>query len=512
MINRILIKNSILFDNIELEFNKNLIIFSGSSGSGKSVFMDTILSVFGYKEPKSEVVEVVVDDRLELEEYGVDSEDENILRMVSSKSTRYFINGSQLSKKNQLNVSKSFINYLNLREFSEFENRNLLNLLDLVAKKLSSNHEKNLNDYKKLYKEYQDVKRELERIDEEERKVVELKEFATFEIEKIESINPKVGEYEELMEQKKLLSKKEKIEEAIAKAGAIFELESSVVDALSLLERDSSFFSDAINTLQIELETAKDELSELDEVDIESLLDRLEALSSLKSRYGSIEEALNYLEDKKEELKRYENIEFEKGELLKRSKELISELDTLGAKLTKHRKEAIEDINKEIKEYCKKLFLEDIVFSIKDDEISESGFDRVEVNLAKTTLNKVSSGELNRIRLAYLSVSSSYRQSGGVLILDEIDANLSGKESMSVAKVLKELSSVYQIFAISHQPQLSSFGDEHFLVYKESGKSFVKRLEDNSRVEELSRMISGDEITNEAKEFAKKMLEEAKLS
>ncbi len=510
MIERISIKNSILFGNLELEFGENFIIFSGSSGSGKSVFMDTILSTFGYKEPKSEVVEVTVDDKLNLDEYGIESEEENIIRMVSSKSTRYFINGSQMSKKNLLKISKSFINYLNLREFSEFENQNLLSLLDLVAKKSNIYHEKNLKDYKKLYKEYLDVKRELERIEEEEKKVVELKEFATFEIEKIESINPKVGEYEELMEQKKLLSKKEKIEEAISKASLIFELESNVVDALNLIERDSSFFSDAINTLQIELESAKDELSELDELDIEALLDRLEALSSLKSRYGSIEEALNYLEDKKEELKRYENIEFEKEELLKRSKKLLSELKTLGTKLTKSRKEAIESINKEIKEYCKKLFLEDIVFSLKEDEISINGFDKVEVNLAKTTLNKVSSGELNRIRLAFLSVSSKYRQSGGVLILDEIDANLSGKESMSVAKVLKELSNSYQIFAISHQPQLSSYAKEHFLVYKENDKSFVKRLDENKRVDELSRMISGDKITKEAKEFAKKMLFEAK--
>ncbi len=508
MINRIRIKKSILFDDLELNFSKNLIIFSGSSGSGKSVFMDTLLSGFGYKNVKSESLECVIDDKIDLEEYGIDSEEENIFRMVSSKSTRYFINGSQVSKKNLLQVSKSFINYLNLREFSEFENRNLLELLDLVARKKVSSHDKNLEEFKKLFYEYIEVSLELTKIEEEEKKVVELKEFATFEIEKIEEINPKLGEYEELMEQKKLLSKKEKIEEAISKASAIFELESNVVDALSLIEKDSSFFSEAINSLQIELESAKDELSELDELDIESLLDRLEDLSSLKSRYGSIEEALEYLGEKKEELKRYENIEFEKGELEVKKESLLKELHDSGKKLTKERKEALKILNHEIKEYCDKLFLEDIVFSIKEDEINVNGFDKIEVNLAKTTLGKVSSGELNRIRLAYLSVSSKYRQSGGVLILDEIDANLSGKESMSVAKVLKELSTTYQIFAISHQPQLSSFGEEHFLVYKDGDKSFVKKLQDDERVDELSRMISGEEVSQEAKEFAKKMLEE----
>ncbi len=510
MINRIKIKKSILFDDLELDFNKNLIVFSGSSGSGKSVFMNTLLSAFGYKDAISEALECVVDDKLDLEEYGLESEEENIFRMVSSKSTRYFINGSQLSKKNLLNVSKTFINYLNLREFSEFENHNLLLLLDLVATKKTISHDKNLKNFRELFVEFKKVSLELEKIEEEEKKVVELKEFATFEIEKIEGINPKVGEYEELLEQKKLLSKKEKIEEAIGKAGAIFELESNVIDALSLLEKDSSFFSEAINTLQIELETAKDELSELDELDIESLLDRLENLSSLKSRYGSIEEALSYLSEKKEELKRYENIEFEKEEKIRKRENLLNKLHDSGKKLTKERKIAIESLNGDIKDYCKKLFLEDIVFSINSDELSVNGFDKIEVNLAKTTLSKVSSGELNRIRLAYLSVSSKYRQSGGVLILDEIDANLSGKESMSVARVLKELSCIYQIFAISHQPQLSSFGDEHFLVYKNGDKSFVKKLADDERVDELSRMISGEEVSQEAKEFAKKMLEEAK--
>jgi DNA repair protein RecN (Recombination protein N) len=77
---------------------------------------------------------------------------------------------------------------------------------------------------------------------------------------------------------------------------------------------------------------------------------------------------------------------------------------------------------------------------------------------------------------------------------------------MSVATVLEVLAKTYQIFAISHQPQLSSRAHMHFLVYKEDGVSRVKELKKDEKIEELSRMISGEDITKEAVEFAKSLL------
>jgi DNA repair protein RecN (Recombination protein N) len=94
----------------------------------------------------------------------------------------------------------------------------------------------------------------------------------------------------------------------------------------------------------------------------------------------------------------------------------------------------------------------------------------------------------------------------GILFLDEIDANLSGKESDAISKVLKKLSSSYQIFAISHQPQLTSAANQHFLVDKINGKSFVKKLDNNQQIDEIARMISGEKVTLEALEFAKNLL------
>jgi DNA repair protein RecN (Recombination protein N) len=98
------------------------------------------------------------------------------------------------------------------------------------------------------------------------------------------------------------------------------------------------------------------------------------------------------------------------------------------------------------------------------------------------------------------------KEHGGVLMPDEIDANLSGEESMSVAVVLKQLSRNFQIFVISHQPQLTSMGDQHFLVTKD-GQSRVKELGRDERISEIARMVSGEKITNEAMVYAKELME-----
>jgi len=509
VIERILIKENLLFKEVELNFEKNLIIFSGASGSGKSVFMNTLLSLFGLKDSDTKLIEATINYKLPLSDYGLEEEDENIIRRVTQKSSRYFINGSALSKKNITELSKNFINYLNLREFSEFENKNLILLLDSILKKQDSKYSTLLNNFQKTYQEYQKSLKKLKQLEEQEKKIEDLKEFAKFEIDKIESIDPKPDEYEELLGLKKKLSKKEKIEDAIESALMINEYENKVLEALNLLDEDSSFFTEALNELSIKLETAKESLSELNELNIEELLDRLEALSSLKNKHGSITEALNYLQEKKKELAHYENIAFEKEDLQNKTEKLHKKSEDLASDISKKRQKAIKDLNKEIKNYTSLLYLQDINFYLDKTPLCEFGFDEVKLKLGETELNKVSSGELNRIRLSFLATRAKYIQSGGVLILDEIDANLSGKESASVAKVLKELSKNYQIFAISHQPQLSSVADEHYLVYKKGKESNIKMIKKDEKVLELARMISGEKITDEAKEFAKKLLDGA---
>ena len=127
--------------------------------------------------------------------------------------------------------------------------------------------------------------------------------------------------------------------------------------------------------------------------------------------------------------------------------------------------------------------------------------------LNNVSLETISSGEYNRLRLALLTSMSEFDiVDNGILFLDEIDANLSGKESDAISKVLTKLSKSYQIFAISHQPQLTSRANQHFLVDKNNKKSSVKLLNQEERIGEIARMISGEKVTQEALEFAKNLI------
>ena len=312
----------------------------------------------------------------------------------------------------------------------------------------------------------------------------------------------------ELLEIKKELSKKEKVLESLSLANEIFNAEHNVFNTLDALEVDNSFFSDAMNELRATLDGAEEKFSALDEIDVEEVLNRLEELGEIKRRYGSIEEALKYKETKIKELEKYENISYEKDELQTKVNKLEKEVDTLSEELSILRVAGLKEFEKVLNTYVKELYLREIKITIQECEKNENGKDEMIISLNGTKLDKVSTGEFNRLRLALLAIKSeNMDKNGGVLMLDEIDANLSGEESMSVAKVLKKLSKYFQIFVISHQPQLTSMGDQHFLVYKKDDESKVIQLDLESRVDEIARIISGDKISEEARKFARELLE-----
>lgn len=508
MIERFHLKEYLSFKEVTLEFDKNLIIFTGPSGAGKSILMEALLTLFGLKECDAKSIEAGLNLKINLDNWGIEEDEPNIFRYAKDKSARYFVNNQQVSRKNIKLIGSSFINYLTLREFKEFENEQLLTLLDAIVLKENKSYKKTLSAYALNYQNLLTTAKTLKQVEEEEKKIIDLKEFAAFEIAKIESINPQVDEYENLMLQKRELSKKEKIETALLEASAIFELESKITDALSLLEVESSFMDESLNELRVTFENATGRLNSLSDLNIEEMLERLEKLSSLKTKYGSIEGSLEYLSEKKEELSRYENIEFEKSELEKKVKEFKLKVDETTAVMTQKRSAALKTLSHRVEHYLNLLYLENVTFKLQKSDLHDKGYDQITVTLKDTDLSKVSSGELNRIRLAQLAASSEFiHNKGGILILDEIDANLSGKESMSIAKVLKLLCNTYQVFAISHQPQLSSFAEQHFLVYKENGESKIKELDKEEKVQELSRMISGDKVSEEAIQFANSLLE-----
>ena len=509
MINRIYIKDCLSFNLIDLEFNKGLNVFTGPSGAGKSILMQAILSLFAKSDVKANLGEVLISNsRTNNELYDIEDNDDIVIKTIKKEKVRFFINNQTISKKNLNVFSSKLIKHLNLRDTSDFESSKLLNFLD----KLSLINEKNFikvkSDFDSSYNDLKILKKELEKIRNDELKVEDLKEFTKFEIEKIENINPSVDEYNELNLLKRKLSKKDKIEDSIKIASDILNYRQSVSNTLELLEVESSFFDETMNELNNIFENFNDSLFELEDIDIETVLTRIEKLSVLQKRFGSIEKALEYKEEKKKELLSYDNITFEKAILEKKIAKLTEKVNILSKEISFSRSKSLIILQKKINKYLEFLYLSNAKITLEEKKLDLFGIDEVVFKLNGVNLDTISSGEYNRLRLALLTSMSEFDIiENGILFLDEIDANLSGKESDAIANVLSTLSKSYQIFAISHQPQLTSVSNQHFLVDKKDGISTINLLNKEQRIEEIARMISGEEITSNAIKFAKNLLE-----
>jgi DNA repair protein RecN (Recombination protein N) len=511
MIERFYLRDYLSFKEVELSLSSGLIVFTGPSGSGKSILVNSILSSLGASSCEASLCESSVTWNINANEIGIEGDDVNVFRQTKKDKIRYFVNNQSVSKKSMNELASGYLKHLSLKDYSDFENENLLSIIDERLGGKEKNIQKIKDEYKKYFLEHKSAKAALQKIEDEERRIVELKEFASFEIKKIEDINPGISEDNDLLLIKKELSRKEKVLESISQANKIFDAEHYAISALDALAINSSFFSDTMNELRAILDGAQEKFSALDEVDVEEVLNRIEELSALKRRYGSIEDALSYKEQKKLELAKYENIEIEKKDLQERYQFLDEQVKRLASELSRLRKEELQFFTADLNKYLKELYLRDAQVSIEEIEYTDFGKDMIEISLNAVALQKISTGEFNRLRLAVLALKSEFmQQNGGVLMLDEIDANLSGEESMSVAKVLRQLSKHFQIFVVSHQPQLTSMGDQHFLIYKNGDDSFTKELNFEQKIDEIARIISGERISSEAKTFAKELLEAAK--
>ena len=506
MINRVFLKNLISFDEVEVELEKGLVVLSGPSGAGKSLFMNSILSTFGYGTAEAKLCEVLLTKPKRLKSEAFEFEEEITLKSIRKEKVRYTIDGQNISKKALNEMFSPFVQFLSVRDKSGFESSDLLKLIDneLLAKDKS--FKKLFKEYKSRYANYKIKLNQLEKIKADEAKILELIEFTEFEIEKIESLKPMVGEDEELLKVKQQLSRIDKVNEALESANGIFAFEESVSEIYRLLEKDDSMFSEMMNQLRADFEDIESLSDELAEVDIEAVLDRLEKISSLKNRYGSIEEAIAYAELKKKELTGYKNIEADKSMLESFLQMEISELSILAGQISQARKVKAISLEKPLKKYLAELKLPEVNFIFTLQGLGELGQDVVEINMNGSTASKLSGGEFNRVRLALMVVALSGVKEGGVLILDEIDANVSGDESIAIANMISKLSAVYQIFAISHQAHLASKANQHLLVSKVKNKSKVTLLDKEGQVAEIARIIGGEKPNEEALLFAKKLL------
>jgi DNA repair protein RecN (Recombination protein N) len=508
LISRFYLEDYLSFEQIDVEFNKGLNVFTGPSGAGKSILMSSILSLFGATQCDARLSELVLEDlNIEDENFAIQKDDDIVLKQTTSTKTRYLLNNQTISKKNLKDFTATFSKHMHHKDISDFDNDKIISFLDTLSIQNDSSYKNKLEQFKNNYNEYIELQKKLNKINNDEKELDDLISYAKFEIEKITKIDPKEDEYDELKTTKDNLSKKDKVDEILKDAGPLLQNSHKITAALNLLDVNSEFFDDAINEVNNIFEKFYDSIASSDDSDIESVLTRIEELASLNKKYGGITEALEYKKQKELELEGYENISFEKAILEKNVKKLFEQITIQSEELSKIRQKNIPLLKSKMDEYLTLLYLENLDISFSKKELDSYGVDTIEFSLNNTSLAKISSGEFNRLRLALLTARSFYEiDTNGILFLDEIDANLSGKESQSIAKVLTQLSKNYQIFAISHQPQLSATAQQHYMVKKENNISSLKLLNNDERVNEIARMISGENITAEALEFAKQLI------
>ncbi len=507
MIERLYLRELVTFDEVELEFDKGLVVLTGPSGAGKSVLISAILSSFGHATQGAASlceINLVKPALLKSDAYQLDND--LTIKALKKEKLRYFIEGQNISKKALATLFSPYVKYLSVRDKGGFDSDSLLDMIDnsLLAKDKA--YKKSFKEYKKRYVNYKAKAVQLAKIKEDEVKLAELIEFATYEVEKIERINPKPNEEDELLEVKQQLSRIDKIKDALSSASEIFTYEGAVEEVYRLLEKDGSMFSEMMNQLRADFEDTEKLAEELEEVNVEEILDRLSDVTTLKNRYGSIEEALKYKEMKKQELSAYQNIEQDKSMLESFLALEFAELTVIGNRISQSRQQEALVWESLLQGYLETLKLPALSFIFHLTDLDERGTDKVEVMLGSSKMATLSGGEFNRVRLALMATTiQDENQSQGVLILDEIDANVSGDESIAIATMITKLSRVYQIFAISHQPHLSAQADQHMVVTKEGVSSKVQILNDAGRIEEIARIIAGENPTSQAIEFAKKL-------
>ncbi len=507
MIRRLFLQELLSFERVELEFDNGLIVLSGPSGAGKSLLMSSILSLLGIGNTQARTSEIELNGLAGISSTMYDIDEEVVIRSIKKEKTRHYLDEQNISKKSLKAIFAPYLNHLSVRDSGGFESEKLLRIFDESIKNKNASYKKLLKEYKKRYATYKAELQRLEKIRQDEKDLANLIEFTSFEIDKIKSIDPKIGEDEELMTIKKQLSRIDKINDALSQAEAIFALEDTVGKVYELCELDGSMFTDAMNQLRSDFDYSRGLSTELEGTDVESLLDRLEKITDLKSRYGSIEEAISYRIQKEQELLGYKTIEQDKSTLVAFLELEQRELTILAMKIRQSRKDESVVIANTMQEYLARLKLPAVSFDFDESILDENGADIVQMRLANSGTSKLSGGEHNRLRLALLVASLQKSTShNAIIVLDEIDANVSGDESIAIAQMIAKLASHYQIFAISHQPHLAAIATQHILVEKPDGISQALLLDHDGRVSEISRIIGGENADEKAVAFAEELL------
>lgn len=550
MLSRLYIENIAVIEKTEIDFTKGFNVLTGETGAGKSIVIDAISAVLGRRTSR-ELVRTGADSAFvsatftdvgettkeALKNLAISIEDELILER------EFTLSGKNICKINSRPASISV-----LREISRF----LINIHgqhesyalmspDLHMGYIDSygGHSDILKEYTEVYSEYKDVCRVLNQKNSDDRDRLRRADLLKFQIDELESAEIRAGEFSELSEERNILANAQKLRELLSTASYYLKGDSGEFPgAVSLLSNacdevsSAAAVMDSVKTLSerlgscyYDLEDISSELNSLAEsIDdnpyrLEEIEMRLDLLTRLMKKYGdSEEELLAYLENIKSELSAIESFEEDREKLLLMQSELYEKSMKIAVKLSEARRETSEKFSREVMKRMRLLNMPSAVVSVSQitGDLTDSGIDTLEFMVSTNAgepvkpVSKVASGgELSRMMLSIKTVLSE-KEPTDTLIFDEVDSGISGSAALRVGEALRDVSNSCQVLCVTHLPQIAAMAKNHYLIKKseDNGRTYTKviPLDTEGRIEELSRIIGGETVTETARSYAKELL------
>lgn len=556
MLQSIHIENVALIKKLDIDLSPAFCSFTGETGAGKSIIIDSIGVLCGNKVAKELIrsgedyltVEGVFSNigkraAAKCDELGVAPDEDGLLyisRTVKADGKGIVrIGGKQVPLSILKDISPLLINI-----HGQHDNQELLikdkhrKLLDFYAENAEF-----FSEYSALFTEYCTIKRELDEINIDESQKLRRIEMLKFQINDISALKLKNGEEEKLTEEKKKLLNIEKlaknsliVSESLCGSGGVSACDciDRAIDALRALSKISDEYNEHIDVLA-DIKSTLIDISETvndgsyeecsnPSLVLDKLENRLDEISKAKRKYGSdINEVLEYLNKAKKELDELENFDRHSESLRIKLSECGEKVKAASARLSDSRIKASETLKVNIEKQLKYLDMPGVKFrvNIVSKPFSKDGADDVEFFLMTNAgegyspLSKTASGgELSRIMLAIKSVIAE-KDGVDTLIFDEVDTGISGKTSRKIGLMMGDLSKVSQVLCVTHSAQICSVSDSHFLVSKNTSDdrttTNVRLLDYDERVKETARIIAGINVTGTSLKAAKELIDSKSL-
>ena len=544
----------LLIEKAEIFFSSGLNVFTGETGSGKSIIFDCLDFVMGNKTRRSLLKENEKRGEVTVE-FGIDGMSD-VVDFISELSIPVletlivrrveFSDGRKKSYINDINCTTEILKSLGEKiiEFVDQKNnskilrkQNHINLLDDFC-----SNKKKINELKKIWSRLNGQKEKLSNLIKLKNKSLEELEFKKKSLLELKKLNLMPGEFEELETKRKTLKSSYKIIEYLKESYDLItqnETNKNITTSIIKLEKISELLSknklldesiDGLNLIINNLDEAEKNIQELLEnfsygdMSLENIEDRLFEIKGLSRKHNVFADELISLKTELEkDLHEFDNFDEEIKSINEDLLENENKYDKIANLISNIRKEESEQLSKIVNHELSHLKMDGIKFLINCNEKKEKtiiGKDEIVFfirnnNLAVQDLEKiVSGGELSRILLA-IKVSLAKETEGLTLIFDEIDRGIGGATAESVGERLSILSKTEQILLITHSPQVAAKANKHWKVSKKITEdgfpiSFTRELDEDNKKKELARMISGKVVTKEAIAAAEKLMPQHK--